>query len=104
MSLNVTRRFHEFGVRLALGASPATLRRMVLRSGLILATMGIVVGLAGAASATSLLRTLLFGIEPRDPMTFAAVAVVHGAVVLVASYLPARRATSADPLLALRED
>jgi putative ABC transport system permease protein len=104
MSLHVTQRFREFGVRLALGASPATLRRMVLRGGVMLATIGVVVGLAGAAGATTLLRSQLFGVTPLDPLTFASVAAVLGAVVLVASYLPARRATSADPLIALREE
>ncbi len=104
MALNVTMRFREFGVRLALGASPAALLRSVVRNGLILAVAGIIVGLAGAVAAAEVVRALLFRIGPTDPVTYAVVAGVLGLVVLVASYLPARRAAAADPLVALREE
>jgi putative ABC transport system permease protein len=104
MVLNVTMRFREFGVRMALGASPAALLRSVVRGGLVLAVAGIAVGLAGAMAAARLVRALLFGVSATDPVTYVAVAGVLGLVVLLASYLPARRAASADPLVALREE
>jgi len=91
-------------VRMALGASPAALLRSVVRGGLVLALAGIAVGLAGAMAAARLVRALLFGVSATDPVTYVAVAGVLGLVVLLASYLPARRAASADPLVALREE
>jgi ABC-type antimicrobial peptide transport system permease subunit len=77
---------------------------LVLRHGLILTAIGIAVGLAGAAAGTRLLQGMLFGITPLDPLTFAAVSLLFGLVAAVASYLPARRATTVDPMVALRSE
>jgi ABC-type antimicrobial peptide transport system permease subunit len=104
MSLSVTGRLNEFGIRLALGAAPGDVLRLVLRQGLLLALAGLAVGLAGAAWLTRFLGTLLFGVRPVDPVTFLGVAAVLGAVAAAACYLPARRATRADPIAALRRD
>ncbi len=98
----VAQRTHEFGVRMALGSSGAALQWMVVRQGLMLAGMGVGLGLIGAYAATRLLSTMVFGVTAHDPVTFA---VVGGALALVAvgaSYIPARRATRIDPLVALR--
>jgi ABC-type antimicrobial peptide transport system permease subunit len=76
----------------------------VLRKGAILTTAGIALGLAGAAAGTRLLQDLLFGVTPLDPTTFAAVPVLFGLVATLASYLPARRATAVDPMIALRSE
>jgi putative ABC transport system permease protein len=103
-SLNVTTRFREFGVRAALGASPASIRDAVLRGGFGLAIAGIGIGLVAAVVTTSFLRTLLYRVAPLDGVTFGVVAVTLALVVLVASYIPARRAMRADPLQALRQD
>ena len=100
----VTLRQHEFGVRLALGASPDSLLRLVLGQGLGLAAIGIAMGLVGAAALTRVLETLLFGVGTRDPLTFAGVAVVLLIAALMACYAPARRAAGADPIAALRAD
>jgi predicted permease len=104
MARNVGARIREFGVRLALGASGAEVRGMVLREAATLVGLGTAIGLAGAAALTRLVRGLLFSVDPFDPATFATAAVGLGAVALAACYWPARRATTADPLLALRPD
>jgi predicted permease len=104
MSLNVNGRLREFGVRLALGASPADVLRMVLRGGARLAALGVLIGAAVSYVATPLLRDLLFQVAPRDAVTLAGVAVLLAAVALLACYLPARRAMAADPTEALRTD
>jgi putative ABC transport system permease protein len=90
-------------VRLALGAEPARVRRMVLRQGLIVALAGVVVGLVTAAALTRLMASLLFEVSARDPLTFAGVALTLIAVSAIATWLPARRAAGIDPLQALRE-
>ncbi|HEY1338789.1 MAG TPA: FtsX-like permease family protein [Bryobacteraceae bacterium] len=100
----VTLRRHEFGVRLALGAQPRSLLRLVLRQGLGLAAIGIAIGLAGAAVLTRVLETLLFGVSTRDPATFLGVAMLLFAAALIACYAPARRAAQADPMAALRSE
>ena len=104
MARSVGARTREFGVRLALGASAAEVRRMVLREAATLVAIGAASGLAGAVLITRLLRGLLFGVDPFDPVTFALAAGGLGAVALAACYFPARRATRADPLVALRTD
>ncbi len=104
MSLNVSGRLREFGVRLALGASPTDVLRMVLRGGARLALIGVVIGAAASYLATPLLRELLFRVPPRDLVTLAGVATLLGAVALLACYVPARRAMAADPTEALRTD
>ena len=102
VSFSVTQRTHEIGVRMALGARPRDVLRMVVGQGLRHAVLGVAVGLAGALTATRLLRSMLFGIEPNDPLTLVGVAAVLATVALVASYIPARRATRVDPMVALR--
>ncbi len=100
----VTLRRHEFGVRLALGAQPGSLLRLVLGQGLGLAAIGIAIGLAGAMMFTRVLETLLFGISTRDPMTFLGIAILLLVAAFVACYAPARRAARADPIAALRAE
>ncbi|HEV8385177.1 MAG TPA: ABC transporter permease [Candidatus Acidoferrales bacterium] len=98
----VTLRRHEFGVRLALGARPGNLLRLVLVQGLGLALIGVATGLAGSLLLTRILDTLLFGVGARDPMTFLGVAMLLLLSALIACYVPARRAARADPIAALR--
>jgi ABC-type antimicrobial peptide transport system permease subunit len=97
----VSQRRREIGIRAALGAQRGELQRMFVRHGLALAGIGIVVGLAAAATLTRLMSTLLFGITPLDPFTDVAVAVVLTTATVLASYVPARRAASVDPVEAL---
>jgi predicted permease len=101
-SYYVTQRTQEIGIRMALGAQMGDVLKLVLRGGLLLATIGVALGLAGALALTRLLRTLLFGVSPTDIFTFAAVALCLLITALLACYLPARRATKVDPLTALR--
>jgi predicted lysophospholipase L1 biosynthesis ABC-type transport system permease subunit len=93
----------ELAVRMALGASPLGILVLVLRHGVSMAVAGIAIGLGGALALTRFMRSLLFGIEPADPLTFGAIALVLAVVALVASYVPARAARRVDPLVALRE-
>jgi putative ABC transport system permease protein len=102
ISYSVEQRTHEIGIRAALGASRGELLRLVLRSGMLLAAIGLALGLGGALGLTSLLANLLFGVGARDPMTIGAVAALLTAVALLACYIPARRATKVDPMIALR--
>jgi predicted permease len=102
MAYAVSQRTHEMGIRLALGASPGELRRMVVASGLKVAAIGLAIGAAGAAAVSQLLTTLLNGVSPTDPLTFAVVLATLTAVAFVAAFLPARRASSVDPIVALR--
>jgi predicted permease len=102
MSLNVGSRLGEFGIRMALGASPGQVSRLVVRHGLALVLPGVVLGLAGAAMLTRFLGSLLFGVKPIDPLTFASVTGLLLIVAALACWIPARRAVSSDPLTALR--
>ncbi len=102
ISYVVTQRGHEIGVRMALGAQSSDVVKLVLRSGMILAVMGVLLGLAGAFALTRVMTSLLFGVTPTDAFTFASVSALLLLIALVACYLPARRATKLDPLAALR--
>ncbi len=104
MSIAVQGRFREFGVRLALGAAPGAVLRLVIRQGMALALAGMAVGALGAAAAGRVLGRLLFGVGTADPVTFAATAALLAAVAFVACYIPARRATRADPAVVLRAE
>ena len=100
----VTERTHEFGIRMALGARTDSVRRLAMQHGLKPAFIGVVVGVAGALAATQLAASLLFGVAPRDPLTFAGVVALLVLVAFGASWLPARRATRVDPITALRAE
>jgi ABC-type antimicrobial peptide transport system permease subunit len=104
MSYAVSQRRREIGVRLALGAQQPALRRMFVRHGLRLSAVGVAVGLCASAGLMRLMKSLLFGISPLDPVTYAAVPMVLAAAAMIASYLPARRAASVDPVEALRAE
>jgi putative ABC transport system permease protein len=104
MTYLVTQRTREIGIRIALGASAPAVVAMVVGRGLALTSIALVLGVAGAVALTRTLGTLLFGVGPLDPATFGAAAVVLGAVALLASYLPARRAAKVDPVVALAEE
>jgi predicted permease len=104
LSYVVSRRAREIGIRLALGAEPAALKRMFVRYGLTLTGIGIAVGLAAAAGLTRLMSSLLFGTGPLDPATYAAVLVVLTVAALLASYVPARRAAMVNPMTTLAEE
>jgi ABC-type antimicrobial peptide transport system permease subunit len=102
ISYSVAQRTHEIGIRAALGASAGSLLRLIVSRGLVLALIGLVIGVGGALGLTRLMERLLFGVGARDPMTMSSVAVVLAAVAVSACYIPARRATRVDPLVALR--
>jgi ABC-type antimicrobial peptide transport system permease subunit len=104
LSYAVSLRTREIGVRMALGAPPARVMRSVVRSGVTIAGLGLILGLAGAAGVTRFLRGLLYETAPLDVATFAGMAALLLVVALVASYLPARRAASVSPLEAMREE
>ena len=100
----VVQRTAEIGVRVALGAAPRTVRWMVLRQSLLLAALGVAVGVGGAFAGSQLLSSLLYGLPPRDPLTMTVAAAVMLGTALIAAYLPARHAARVDPLVALRAD
>ena len=102
VAYSVARRRNEIGIRMALGASQEGVVTMFVRRGLVLALGGIALGTMGAYAVTRVLRSLLFGVSERDPLTFAAVALLLGGVALFASWIPARRAARVDPLVAMR--
>jgi len=102
ISYSVAQRTREMGIRAALGASEQRLLRLVLDRGVLLAGIGLVIGLAGALALGKLMTSMVFGIGARDPVTMVAVAIILATVALVASYVPARRATKVDPVVALR--
>ena len=102
MAYSVEQRTQEIGIRMALGAQAAQVRRMVIGQGMALALAGIVIGLAGAFGLARFITTFLFGVTPKDPAVFTAVPLILAVVSLVAVWLPARRASNVDPLTALR--
>ena len=104
LSFTVAQQTRELGIRIALGAAPRAVRLMVLARGMVLAAVGVVLGLGGALMLTRLMATMVYGVRTSDPLTYMAVAVVLVAVAGLASYLPARRATEVSPLVALRTE
>jgi putative ABC transport system permease protein len=102
MSHSVSQRTHEIGIRLALGAQPADVLKLVLRQGVMLMLIGVAIGLAGALLLTRVISKMLFEISTTDLMTFASVPLILAAITLLACYIPARRATRVDPMVALR--
>jgi ABC-type antimicrobial peptide transport system permease subunit len=102
MSFAVAVRTREIGIRIALGAEGARAKRLVIGEGIGLVCVGAIIGLAGALVATRLLRTFLFDLAPGDPVTYLGVVVALGAAAIVASWIPARRASRVDPVVALR--
>ena len=102
VSYSVSRRTHEIGIRMALGAQKNDVLKMVVRQALKLTSIGVAVGIAGAVALTRFLSSLLYGVKPTNPVTFAVVSVILTCVALLATYIPARRATRVDPIVALR--
>jgi putative ABC transport system permease protein len=104
LSFSISQRTQEMGVRIALGASRAAMLGLVVRQGALLALIGIIAGLAGAFGVTRVIRSLLYNVTPTDPLSFGGVTLFLVAVAVLASYLPARRATNVDPIVALRNE
>ena len=102
VSYSVAQRTREIGIRVALGAARGSIRAMVLRQGMRATAVGVGIGLAGAVAVTRVMGALLYGVSPTDPLTFGLVTVVLGVTALVASLVPAWRATRVDPIVALR--
>ena len=104
VSYIATERTHEIGIRMALGAQSGDVRGLFLRHGLALTLTGIVLGIGAASLLTPIMSSLLYGVRPLDPATYAVVAIVLAAVALVATYLPARRASRLPPIIALQSN
>ena len=104
ISYDVSQRTHEIGIRAALGAQPAAVLKLILGQGARLAAWGIALGMAAAFALTRLMATLLYQVQPADAWTFSAVPLTLGAVALLASYIPSRRAMALDPMAALRHE
>jgi putative ABC transport system permease protein len=103
LSFAVSQRTREIGVRIALGARPADVVRMVIREGAVLSAVGLTVGAVAAVIATRAISSMLFGVTAADPATFAIIVIVIATITLAASYVPARRAASVDPIIVMRE-
>jgi len=104
ISYAVSRRTHEIGVRIALGATPTSVVRLIIAKGMRAVVIGVFVGMAGALLTSQLMTKLVYGVRVTDPATYVAVGLLLALVALLASYIPARRATRIDPLAAMRTD
>jgi macrolide transport system ATP-binding/permease protein len=102
IAYTASQRTHEIGIRIALGARPRQILELIIRQGLTLAALGVVIGLAGAFAATRVLSVMLYGVSARDPVTFAGISLMLILITILACYVPARRAISVDPMVALR--
>jgi putative ABC transport system permease protein len=104
LSFSVSQRTQEMGVRIALGAGDRDVVRLVVGQGLSLAAIGVAIGLAGAFGVTRVIQSLLYNVTATDPISFGGVALFLALIAALASYLPARRATTVDPIIALRNE
>ena len=104
MAYTVEQRRQEIGIRIALGAGKSSIFRLIVGQAMMLVGISLIVGLAGAFAATRLLNSLLFGVGASDPVTFIAIVLLVSAVAFIAAWLPARRATRVDPIIALRAE
>jgi putative ABC transport system permease protein len=102
IAYSVVRRVHEMGIRIALGAQHRDVLRLVIGQGMLLLAVGMIIGTLGALALTRALASFLYGIRPTDPVTFVAVVAILAGVAFLACYIPARRATRVDPMIALR--
>ena len=102
MSYSVAQRTHEIGVRVAVGAAKTDILQLILKEGMGITIVGIVVGLVGTLAVSTILKSQLYGVSARDPLTFLGVILLLAMVALAACYIPARRATRVDPMVALR--
>jgi ABC-type antimicrobial peptide transport system permease subunit len=102
LAYSVAQRTQEVGIRMALGASRASVLGLIVKQGMTLVGIGVCIGIVGALGLARLMASLLFGVKASDPLTFAAATLVLAAVAFVATYLPARRATAVDPVVMLR--
>jgi predicted permease len=104
ISYTVSQRTRELGIRMALGAQPSSVVMLVMREGALLAVLGVSAGLVGAFALSSLLERLLYGVSTRDPLTFGSLALLMGVIALLATWMPARRASRVDPLIAMKSE
>jgi putative ABC transport system permease protein len=104
MAYTVTQRTHEIGIRVALGAQRQDVLKLVVGQGMILVLVGIVIGLSASLALTRFMISVLFGVSPTDPVTYIVIPLLFVSVALIACYIPARRATKVDPLVALRSE